>query len=306
MVAEGERDRDVGGRGQGRADGESAAREAHVDAKLVREGEALEVLRVGAEVQPRGESGGGRIRERGHQLPVRRGGDQPVDRKTVGVLVDEWRVGVELHSPIPDRVGELAEPVGPRVQEGDAHGRAGGLIARKAPALTEQLVTGMRQRAADHPDAGRERGLELRRGVDQRTGGVALVEDLPHFIGRGHQPGSCHLAGRSNPRPDRGEVTVCGLERRTGIEPASSPWKGEALPLSYRRTREPATPGGSPTVTVSTNDVALRHLPEDLLPAAVPNPLGDVERLLVHVVEFQDHRIDFAAIDTRVSPKELD
>ncbi len=27
------------------------------------------------------------------------------------------------------------------------------------------------------------------------------------------------------------------MERRTGIEPASSPWKGEALPLSYRRVR---------------------------------------------------------------------
>jgi hypothetical protein len=27
-------------------------------------------------------------------------------------------------------------------------------------------------------------------------------------------------------------------KRRTGIEPASSPWKGEALPLSYRRASE--------------------------------------------------------------------
>ena len=31
-------------------------------------------------------------------------------------------------------------------------------------------------------------------------------------------------------------------KRRTGIEPASSPWKGEALPLSYRRAKEPAAP----------------------------------------------------------------
>ena len=32
------------------------------------------------------------------------------------------------------------------------------------------------------------------------------------------------------------------VERRTGIEPASSPWKGEALPLSYRRARASQCP----------------------------------------------------------------
>ena len=54
-----------------------------------------------------------------------------------------------------------------------------------------------------------------------------------------------------------------GVKRRTGIEPASSPWKGEALPLSYHRAREPSPKGGSPTMTVCTNDVALGDLVED-------------------------------------------
>jgi hypothetical protein len=46
-------------------------------------------------------------------------------------------------------------------------------------------------------------------------------------------------------------------KRRTGIEPASSPWKGEALPLSYRRAREAAPAGGAASGTVCTNGVAL-------------------------------------------------
>jgi hypothetical protein len=49
-------------------------------------------------------------------------------------------------------------------------------------------------------------------------------------------------------------------ERRTGIEPASSPWKGEALPLSYRRTDETAAQSGSPTMTVCTDYVTLCYI----------------------------------------------
>ena len=62
-------------------------------------------------------------------------------------------------------------------------------------------------------------------------------------------------------------------KRRTGIEPASSPWKGEALPLSYRRTRETSTTSGPATMTVCTNDVALRDLVQDSLPIASLSPL---------------------------------
>src|SRR5436190_9814454 len=42
------------------------------------------------------------------------------------------------------------------------------------------------------------------------------------------------------PRPVSAILARCGLlqsKRRTGVEPASSAWKAEALPLSYRRTR---------------------------------------------------------------------
>ena len=37
--------------------------------------------------------------------------------------------------------------------------------------------------------------------------------------------------------------TACSFtERVTGIEPAQSAWKAEALPLSYTRMREPTAP----------------------------------------------------------------
>jgi hypothetical protein len=49
-------------------------------------------------------------------------------------------------------------------------------------------------------------------------------------------------------------------KRRTRIELASLPWKGKALPLSYRRTYESAPTGGSSTMTVCTNDLALVDL----------------------------------------------
>ena len=43
------------------------------------------------------------------------------------------------------------------------------------------------------------------------------------------------------------------FKRRTGIEPASSPWKGEALPLSYRRLRESPPACDSRRSTVCRN-----------------------------------------------------
>jgi hypothetical protein len=70
-----------------------------------------------------------------------------------------------------------------------------------------------------------------------------------------------------------------GAKRRTGIEPASSPWKGEALPLSYHRAGESGSKSGPPTMTVCTNDVALGDLVEDSLPFAVAEAFGDVEPL---------------------------
>ena len=39
-------------------------------------------------------------------------------------------------------------------------------------------------------------------------------------------------------------------ERRTGIEPASSPWKGEALPLSYHRARDSLPEARRPRLSI--------------------------------------------------------
>ena len=61
-------------------------------------------------------------------------------------------------------------------------------------------------------------------------------------------------------------------ERWTGLEPASSPWKGEALPLSYHRAHEPSTAGGSATVTVCTNHLALADLAKHSRPVTAPQP----------------------------------
>ena len=88
-------------------------------------------------------------------------------------------------------------------------------------------------------------------------------------------------------------------KRRTGIEPASSPWKGEALPLSYHRTGEAASVGGAPAMTVCTNDVALGDLVEHGVPVAVAQAFGDVEALVSHVVELEHNRIGLAAVSAR-------
>src|ERR1700733_5870560 len=66
------------------------------------------------------------------------------------------------------------------------------------------------------------------------------------------------------------EGTGCLPEgkRRTGIEPASSPWKGEALPLSYHPAWQPSPVRSSPTMTVCTSYVALCNLVERGLSAA--------------------------------------
>jgi len=76
--------------------------------------------------------------------------------------------------------------------------------------------------------------------------------------------------------------------------------------LSYRRTRETSTTSGPATMTVCTNDVTLRDLVQDSLPVAVPESLADIERLVATMVELQDNRIGFPAIDARVQPKERD
>jgi hypothetical protein len=95
-------------------------------------------------------------------------------------------------------------------------------------------------------------------------------------------------------------------KRRTGIEPASSPWKGEALPLSYHRACEPAPQGGTPTMTVCTNDVALGNLVEDGRPGAVADALGDIEALELAMVELEDEWVGLAAVSARPLAEEGD
>jgi hypothetical protein len=95
-------------------------------------------------------------------------------------------------------------------------------------------------------------------------------------------------------------------KRGTRIELASSPWKGEALPLSYPRTREPCSQGCSPTMTVCTNDVAGVDLVENRLPPTVAQTCGDVEVLVPEVIELEHERVGLAAVDAGSRAKELD
>ena len=71
--------------------------------------------------------------------------------------------------------------------------------------------------------------------------------------------------------------------------------------MSYHRTREPGPTGGSSSMTVCTNDVALGDLVENRLPVAVANALGDAEVLFVEVVELEHKRVPLAAIDAHMN-----
>ncbi len=114
--------------------------------------------------------------------------------------------------------------------------------------------------------------------------------------------------GRSLPTDGRidSRAGAIGRKRGTRIELASSPWKGEALPLSYPRTCESPSKRGSPTVTVCTNHVAGGDLIEHRLPVAVTEASGNVEILVPEMVKLEDKRVILAAVDARPLPEELD
>jgi hypothetical protein len=76
--------------------------------------------------------------------------------------------------------------------------------------------------------------------------------------------------------------------------------------LSYRRARESGSEGGSATMTVCTNDVALCNLGEDRLPVAVPKSFGYAECLVAEVVELQHQRIALATVGAWMFAQELD
>ena len=80
-------------------------------------------------------------------------------------------------------------------------------------------------------------------------------------------------------RGQRSEFAA-GLEcskRRTRIELASLPWKGKALPLSYRRAHRSAAAGGSATVTVCTNHLAVVDLAKHGVPSSASKAGRDAE-----------------------------
>ena len=70
--------------------------------------------------------------------------------------------------------------------------------------------------------------------------------------------------------------------------------------MSYRRAREPSPEGSSASMTVCTNDVALRNLIENALPVAVSDRRADAEQLLAPVIEFEDERVCLSTIGTSV------
>lgn len=76
--------------------------------------------------------------------------------------------------------------------------------------------------------------------------------------------------------------------------------------MSYRRARESGPEGGSASVTVCTNHVALVDLIQDSLPAVVPQALGDDEALVAQVVELEHERVALAAVYAGMRGEEHD
>ena len=119
------------------------------------------------------------------------------------------------------------------------------------------------------------------RRLQPRSGGAAARGERAALLlaaSGGHRAGPVTASrplldlGRGRASGPIREASLEARERRTGIEPASLPWKGKALPLSYRRAREAAAAGGSATVTVCTNHLTLVDLAQHVLPSAASKP----------------------------------
>jgi len=59
-------------------------------------------------------------------------------------------------------------------------------------------------------------------------------------------------------------------------------------------------------MAVRADDLALRDLIEDALPAPIRQRLGDVEQFVAEVVELQNDCIGLAAVNTRMASEILD
>jgi hypothetical protein len=191
MEAEGDRHGVLAGRGHRRAHGQRAAAHGDVERNAMLEGEGLEQLAMGAEVELATQRPA--VGCRAH-APVRRAAEQAVDRQPVLVARDEPRIGAQAHRGAVDAVLVAREAVGPRVQQRDAHRRAAAGVAVHAGSAPEQLPAAVAQRGADHPGARDEGGVEVSRGRAQADRLVALD---PGGLGELHgRPGPVRGAAR--------------------------------------------------------------------------------------------------------------
>jgi hypothetical protein len=126
----------------------------------VRERKGFEQARVGAEVEARHQHTP--VVELGValDLPARRGREQAVHRQPALVALQRQAAQLEVDLPASDLEGAPLQPVGPGVQEGDAHRRARLDVMAQPAALAEQLLATVPQRAADHPRLGHEGRLD--------------------------------------------------------------------------------------------------------------------------------------------------
>jgi hypothetical protein len=154
MEPERQRHRHVGRREQRRGDGERRAddRDLHLDP--MREGERCEQLGT-IEV----ESSEQRRVVGVQDLPRSR--LDAVDGQASGVGEDQWRRGVKLDEPIAGLVAEALEPVGPGVQERDAHERPRADVRVDAAPGPQQLLAGVGQRGAEHARLGHPDRLQI-------------------------------------------------------------------------------------------------------------------------------------------------
>ena len=117
-------------------------------------------------------------------LPREPSADDAVDRQAAGVEPHAAGVVRDLHVAPGGGVVEAGEPVGPRIQQRDAHRLAVLGVGGDAGVLGEQLLAAVAQRAAKHAGAGDERGLE--RGVL-----VTQVQRLERAIGHARRAQYC-------------------------------------------------------------------------------------------------------------------
>ena len=90
------------------------------------------------------------------------------------VARDQGRVGAQAHRGPVDAVFVGREPVGPRVQQRDAHRGAAAGVAVHAQAAAEELLAAVAQRGADHPGGRDEGGVEVGGGRAQADRVIAI------------------------------------------------------------------------------------------------------------------------------------